>query len=168
MSVPRAMEEGRIQEAEAEKNRLENMQRERRKKAEAMGHEQSPLWFRYVLHCSVGGEKLLSGVSKALAGHDIVSLTCECAQYTIEEMGWKIELRSCVKVEVDVLGSLSLIVCTVSVDVKHHRTGWKQASNLFDLFLHRTLFEGKGRKKEKKRKKIKKKRIGKNTVAPLF
>ena len=28
------------------------------------------------------------------------------------------ELRSCVKVEVDVLGSLSLIVSTVSVDVK--------------------------------------------------
>ena len=28
------------------------------------------------------------------------------------------ELRSCVKVEVDVLGSLSLIVLTVSVDVK--------------------------------------------------
>ena len=46
LSVPRAMEEGRIQEAETEKNRLENMQRERRKKAESMGHEQSPLWFR--------------------------------------------------------------------------------------------------------------------------
>ena len=28
------------------------------------------------------------------------------------------ELRSCVKVEVDVLGSPSLIVCTVSVDIK--------------------------------------------------
>ena len=31
------------------------------------------------------------------------------------------ELRSCVKVEVDVLGSPSLTVCTVSVDVKQHR-----------------------------------------------
>ncbi|XP_076446701.1 oxysterol-binding protein-related protein 3-like isoform X2 [Babylonia areolata] len=41
----RAMEEGRIQEAEAEKNRLENHQRERRKKAEELGHDQSPLWF---------------------------------------------------------------------------------------------------------------------------
>lgn len=41
----RAMEEGRIQEAEAEKNRLENLQRERRKKMEDLGHEQSPLWF---------------------------------------------------------------------------------------------------------------------------
>ena len=30
------------------------------------------------------------------------------------------ELRSCVKVEVDVLGYPSLIVITVSVDVKQH------------------------------------------------
>ena len=30
------------------------------------------------------------------------------------------ELRSCAKEEVDVLGSPSLIVCTVSVDVKQH------------------------------------------------
>ena len=30
------------------------------------------------------------------------------------------ELRSCVKVEVDVLGSPSLIVHTVSVDAKQH------------------------------------------------
>ena len=30
------------------------------------------------------------------------------------------ELRSCVKVEVDVLGFPSLIVRTVSVDLKHH------------------------------------------------
>ena len=30
------------------------------------------------------------------------------------------ELRSCVKVEVDVMGSLSLIVRTVSLDVKKH------------------------------------------------
>ncbi|XP_070185405.1 oxysterol-binding protein-related protein 3-like [Littorina saxatilis] len=41
----RAMEEGRIQEAEAEKNRLENSQRERRKKAEDMGHSHSANWF---------------------------------------------------------------------------------------------------------------------------
>lgn len=40
------MEEGRINEAEAEKNRLENLQRERRKKAEELGHEQNPMWFR--------------------------------------------------------------------------------------------------------------------------
>ena len=46
--VLRAMEEGRIQEAESEKNRLENQQRERRKKAEELGHDQVPLWFRYV------------------------------------------------------------------------------------------------------------------------
>ena len=32
------------------------------------------------------------------------------------------ELRSCVKVEVAVLGSLSLIVLMVSVDVKQHST----------------------------------------------
>ena len=32
------------------------------------------------------------------------------------------ELRSCVKVEVVVLGSPSLIICTVSVDVKQHWT----------------------------------------------
>ena len=31
-----------------------------------------------------------------------------------------LELRSCVKVEADVLGSLSLIVRTVPVDVKQH------------------------------------------------
>ena len=30
------------------------------------------------------------------------------------------ELRSCVKVEVAVLGSPSLIVCTIFVDVKQH------------------------------------------------
>ena len=30
------------------------------------------------------------------------------------------ELRSCVRIEVDVLGSPSLIVRTVSVDVKYH------------------------------------------------
>jgi len=30
------------------------------------------------------------------------------------------ELRKCVKIEVVVLGSLSLIVCMVSVDVKQH------------------------------------------------
>ncbi|KAL8587462.1 hypothetical protein ACOMHN_062195 [Nucella lapillus] len=41
----RAMEEGRIQEAESEKNRLENLQRERRKRTEDVGHDQSPLWF---------------------------------------------------------------------------------------------------------------------------
>ena len=37
------------------------------------------------------------------------------------------EPRSCVKVEVDVLGSLSLIVRTVSVGVKQH---WNMASEL--------------------------------------
>ena len=86
------MEEGRIQEAEAEKNRLENMQRERRKKAEAMGHEQSPLWFRYVWHCSVGGQNLLSGASKALAAPDVTLLTCERAHHTYKgrKGGWKI------------------------------------------------------------------------------
>ena len=30
------------------------------------------------------------------------------------------DLRSCVKVEVDVLGSMSLIVSTISVNVKQH------------------------------------------------
>ena len=30
------------------------------------------------------------------------------------------ELKSCVKVKVDVLGSISLIVLTVSVDIKQH------------------------------------------------
>ena len=34
--------------------------------------------------------------------------------------GLKAELRRCVKVEVAVLGSLSLTVRTVSVDVKRH------------------------------------------------
>ena len=33
---------------------------------------------------------------------------------------WTPEFRSCVKVEVDVLGSPSLIVLMVSVDVKQH------------------------------------------------
>jgi hypothetical protein len=41
------MEEGRIDDAEAEKNRLENQQRERRKRNEEMGIEQQALWFRY-------------------------------------------------------------------------------------------------------------------------
>ena len=35
------------------------------------------------------------------------------------------ELRSCVKVEVDVMGSPSLIVLTVSVDVRQNRTELK-------------------------------------------
>ena len=35
------------------------------------------------------------------------------------------KLRSCVKEEVDILDSLSLIVCAVSVDVKQHWTKWK-------------------------------------------
>ncbi|XP_025080821.1 oxysterol-binding protein-related protein 6-like isoform X2 [Pomacea canaliculata] len=42
----RLMEEGKIQEAEIEKNRLENLQRERRKKAEEMGHDQQSRWFK--------------------------------------------------------------------------------------------------------------------------
>ena len=40
------------------------------------------------------------------------------------------ELRSCVKVEVDVLGSPSLIVPTVSVDVKQHWTRTQLPSDL--------------------------------------
>ncbi|KAK7507619.1 hypothetical protein BaRGS_00001554 [Batillaria attramentaria] len=42
----RLLEEGKISEAEAEKNRLENMQRERRKKSEDLDREQGPLWFQ--------------------------------------------------------------------------------------------------------------------------
>ena len=38
------------------------------------------------------------------------------------------EVRSCVKVEVVVLGSSSLIVLTVSVDVKQHSTVVSQSS----------------------------------------
>lgn len=42
----RMLEEGRIHDAENEKTRLEHMQRERRKKAEAEGLEYNPMWFK--------------------------------------------------------------------------------------------------------------------------
>lgn len=45
----RLLEEGKIAEAEAEKNRLENQQRERRKKVEDLGREQGPMWFGKVM-----------------------------------------------------------------------------------------------------------------------
>ena len=47
---------------------------------------------------------------------------CVCVCVCVSEAGADIagtELRSCVKVVVAVLGSPSLIVCTVCVDVKH-------------------------------------------------
>ena len=45
---------------------------------------------------------------------------CGC-KVTLEEEGWTSEFRSCAaKVEVAVLGSPSLIVHAVSVDVKQH------------------------------------------------
>ena len=65
-------------------------------------------------------------------GHEVFhsSLVCYSVQTeaSLETIGKKTkengvrssELRSCVKVEVDVLGSPSLIVPTVSVDVKQH------------------------------------------------
>lgn len=42
----RLLEEGQIAEAEKEKSRIENMQRERRKKREAAKEEYKPVWFR--------------------------------------------------------------------------------------------------------------------------
>ena len=46
----------------------------------------------------------------------------QCITCTLGEDNFaaKAELRNCVKVEVTVLGSPSLIVLTVSVDVKQH------------------------------------------------
>ena len=41
----RFLEEGRIDEAEAEKHRIENLQRERRKRREAEKSSYSPRWF---------------------------------------------------------------------------------------------------------------------------
>ncbi|KAK3086742.1 hypothetical protein FSP39_022721, partial [Pinctada imbricata] len=46
----RLLEEGKIKEAETEKQRLEQLQRERRKQREAEKTEYSPLWFRKVPH----------------------------------------------------------------------------------------------------------------------
>ena len=43
-----------------------------------------------------------------------------CGRKATFELEFATELRSCVKVEVDVLSSPSLIVRTVSVDVKQH------------------------------------------------
>ncbi|XP_035826525.1 oxysterol-binding protein-related protein 6 [Aplysia californica] len=42
----RLLEEGKITEAEAEKNRLENAQRERRKIKEGSGEDPQPMWFK--------------------------------------------------------------------------------------------------------------------------
>ena len=50
----RALEEGRIQDAENEKNRLEQSQRERRKQREEERVTYSPKWFMWVL-CGSGG-----------------------------------------------------------------------------------------------------------------
>ena len=55
------------------------------------------------------------------------------------------ELRNCVKVEVDVLGSTSLIIRTVSVDVKQH---WRKKKKK----KKRKKKNNKKRKKEKKKK----------------
>ena len=44
--MSRLLEEGQIAEAEKEKSRIENMQRERRKKREAAKEEYKPVWFR--------------------------------------------------------------------------------------------------------------------------
>ena len=47
--------------------------------------------------------------------------TCTtCRHVPLRSTSKNTELRSCVKVEVDALGSPSLIVLMVSVDVKHH------------------------------------------------
>ena len=51
------------------------------------------------------------------------------------------ELRSCVKVGVDVLGSLSLIVFTVSVDVKQHSTAGRTV-RLYLALLRRQWWGG--------------------------
>ena len=43
----RLLEEGKINESEAEKNRLETQQRERRKVKESTGeHDAEPMWFK--------------------------------------------------------------------------------------------------------------------------
>ena len=42
----RLMEEGKLAEAEAEKHRLENSQRDRRKNREGSGDDHKPLWFK--------------------------------------------------------------------------------------------------------------------------
>lgn len=45
----RLLEEGKIQDAENAKTRLEHLQRERRKKRDAEGTEYNPMWFKYGL-----------------------------------------------------------------------------------------------------------------------
>ena len=47
MNIHRLLEEGRIAEAEKEKSRIENLQRDRRKQREATKQEYKPVWFRY-------------------------------------------------------------------------------------------------------------------------
>lgn len=42
----RLLEEGKITEAETEKHKLENAQRERRKSRENNGDDPKPLWFK--------------------------------------------------------------------------------------------------------------------------
>jgi hypothetical protein len=44
----RLLEEGKINEAELEKSRVETLQRDRRKKREAAKEECKPVWFKYV------------------------------------------------------------------------------------------------------------------------
>ena len=57
------------------------------------------------------------GLNEASSGTAVFKWYTELIRCTAHKGS---ELRSCVKVEMAVLGSPSLIVCTVSVDIKQH------------------------------------------------
>ena len=57
-SIPRLLEEGSIEEAEAQKQRIERLQREKRRVLEENGVEHQPRFFRFVPEGG-GGDALL-------------------------------------------------------------------------------------------------------------
>ena len=67
--------------------------------------------------CAIGPENVLFGMCvRAFFSPEILHAGAVKGLKVSEKRG--LELRSCVGVEVAILGSLSRIVCTVSVDVK--------------------------------------------------
>ena len=77
----------------------------------AVLHSPSLIVFTQELCESRGGRSGLARVPK------VVMVSVDAKQHGTDERS---EFRSCVEVEVDVLGSPSLIVRTLSVDVKQH------------------------------------------------
>ena len=63
-SIPRPLEEGNIEEAEVQKQRIEKLQRERRRVLEENGVEHQPRFFRFVPGGGGGGVYFFMTVPK--------------------------------------------------------------------------------------------------------